>query len=67
MVRNVVGALLHVGAGKGDAAWMTELLHARDRREAPPTISSDGLYFTGADYDPAFGLPATRRDVVFAY
>jgi tRNA pseudouridine38-40 synthase len=63
MVRNVVGALVHVGAGKGHADWMTDLLEARDRRAAPPTIAGDGLYFTGADYDAKFGLPATRRDV----
>lgn len=64
MVRNLVGALVHVGAGKHDAAWMADLLAARDRRGAPPTFAGDGLYFTGADYDPQLGLPATRRDVM---
>ena len=63
MVRNLVGALVTIGAGKHDAVWMAELLAARDRRAAPPTFAADGLYFTGADYDPAFRLPATRRDV----
>jgi tRNA pseudouridine38-40 synthase len=67
MVRNVIGALVHIGAGKRDPAWMTELLQARDRRAAPPTIASDGLYFTGADYDPKFRLLPTRRDVVFPH
>lgn len=63
MVRNLVGALVYVGAGKHDAAWMSHLLATRDRRAAPPTFAADGLYFTGADYDAGFGLPPTRRDV----
>jgi tRNA pseudouridine38-40 synthase len=66
MIRNLVGVLVYVGAGKHDEAWMQTLLEARDRRLAPPTFSADGLYFTGADYDERFGLPATLRDVVLA-
>jgi tRNA pseudouridine38-40 synthase len=66
MIRNLVGALVYVGAGKHDDAWLHALLEARDRRLAPPTFAADGLYFTGADYDERFGLPPTRRDVVLA-
>ena len=36
---------------------------ARDRTRAAPTFAADGLYFTGADYDARWGLPATRRSV----
>jgi len=64
MIRNLVGALVYVGAGKHDEAWMRSVLEARDRRIAPPTFAAAGLYFTGADYDGRFGLPATRRDLV---
>jgi tRNA pseudouridine38-40 synthase len=64
MVRNLVGALVAVGAGREKASWMRELLEARDRARGPATFAADGLYFTGADYDSAFGLPPTRRDVV---
>jgi tRNA pseudouridine38-40 synthase len=63
MIRNLVGALVYVGAGKHDARWLRELLDARDRRLAPPTFAADGLYFTGADYDARFGLPRTRREL----
>lgn len=63
MVRNLIGALVYIGAGKRDAAWIADLIEARDRRHAPPTFAADGLYFTGADYDARFGLPATCRDV----
>jgi tRNA pseudouridine38-40 synthase len=64
MVRNVVGALVTVGAGKAPVAWMGELLAARDRTRGPATFSPDGLYFCGADYDARFGLPPTRREVL---
>ena len=64
MIRNVVGALVYVGAGREPTAWIGELLAGRDRTRAAPTFAPDGLYFTGADYDPAWGLPPTRRPVV---
>ena len=63
MVRNIVGTLVDVGAGRREPAWIDELLAAADRRRGAPTFPAAGLYFTGADYDPGFGLPATRRDL----
>lgn len=64
MVRNLVGALVAVGAGKQPPRWIADLLAARDRTQGPPTFAPDGLYFAGADYDVRFGLPPTRRDPV---
>jgi len=61
MIRNIVGALIHVGAGKAPPAWIGELLAGRDRTRAAATFPADGLYFTGADYDPKWRLPPTRR------
>ena len=66
MIRNIVGSLVYVGAGKQRCEWIEELLVARDRTRAAPTFASDGLYFTGADYDAAWSLPATRRAVTLA-
>jgi len=63
MIRNIVGALVDVGAGKRSRVWIAELLHAADRTRGPATFAADGLYFTGADYDARFALPATRREV----
>jgi len=63
MIRNIVGALVYVGAGKQPPAWIAELLAGRDRTRAAPTFAPDGLYFTGADYDPVWELPSTRRPV----
>ena len=64
MIRNVVGALVYVGAGKHPPAWIGELLAGRDRTRAAPTFAPDGLYFTGAEYDARWQLPPTRRPVV---
>jgi tRNA pseudouridine38-40 synthase len=64
MVRNIVGSLVYVGAGRQPARWIGELLAARERTRAAPTFAPDGLYLTGADYDARFGLPVTHRAVV---
>ncbi|CAG0979860.1 tRNA pseudouridine synthase A [Burkholderiales bacterium] len=66
MVRNVVGALVAVGARRAPPSWIAELTAARDRTKGPATFAPDGLYFAGADYEARFGLPPTRRDVVIA-
>lgn len=58
MVRNVVGALVYVGAGRGTPEWMAALLAGRDRRAAPPTFAPDGLYLSAVEYPPAAGLPS---------
>ena len=61
MIRNLVGALVHVGKGGAAPALMAELLAQKDRTLAPPTFMPDGLYLTGVDYDVALGLPASTR------
>jgi len=60
MIRNLVGSLIYVGAGREDPDWLTRLLAARDRRLAAPTFSPAGLYLAGVEYDASFGLPAFR-------
>jgi tRNA pseudouridine38-40 synthase len=61
MIRNVVGTLVYVGAGKQPPQWAAEVLRSRDRRVAAPTFAPDGLYLAGVEYDPAFGLPGPRN------
>ena len=58
MVRNIVGALVYVGAGRRSQSWTMEVLQARDRAAAAPTFSAAGLYLARVEYDPAFDLPA---------
>ncbi|MEO7741692.1 MAG: tRNA pseudouridine(38-40) synthase TruA [Usitatibacter sp.] len=60
MIRNVVGSLVYVGAGKQPVEWIGELLAARDRTRAAPTFMPDGLYLAGVQYDPVFSLPPFR-------
>jgi tRNA pseudouridine38-40 synthase len=64
MIRNIVGALIDVGAGKSPPAWIAELLAARDRTQGAPTFGAEGLYLAGADYAASWSLPPTRRPVV---
>jgi tRNA pseudouridine38-40 synthase len=58
MVRNLVGSLVYVGAGKQAPGWIAQLMEARDRTRAAPTFAPDGLYLAAIEYDPAFVLPA---------
>lgn len=57
MVRNLVGSLIYVGMRRKPVAWIAELLEGKDRSRAAPTCMPDGLYFLGAEYDPAWNLP----------
>ncbi len=61
MIRNIVGSLVYVGAGRQEPAWIGELLAARDRRRAAPTFMPDGLYLAAVEYDDALALPAFPR------
>lgn len=61
MVRNLVGALVYVGKGRHEPAWITELLASRDRTRAAPTFAAAGLYFVGVDYGPEWRLPGGGR------
>ena len=58
MVRNIAGSLILVGRGERPVEWIGEVLDGRDRRLAGPTAPPQGLYFVGAEYAPALGLPS---------
>ena len=49
-VRNMVGTLGLVGAGRWRPEQVARALAARDRAEAGPTAPPDGLYLTGVRY-----------------
>ena len=57
MIRNIMGCLVEVGLGKQPAHWIKEVILAKDRNQAAPTFSADGLYFLGPRYDAHWGLP----------
>jgi tRNA pseudouridine38-40 synthase len=51
-VRNMVGTLKLVGAGKWRVADVAEALAARDRRAGGPTAPAEGLYLVQVIYAP---------------
>ncbi len=57
MVRNIVGSLMQVAAGRQPVTWIVEVLAARDRSLAGVTARPDGLYLVGVEYPSRFGLP----------
>jgi tRNA pseudouridine38-40 synthase len=54
-VRNLVGTLVEVGAGKRPVTWPRALLEGRDRGKAGQTAPPEGLVFVAARYDPEPG------------
>ena len=49
-VRNMVGTLVEVGAGRKPVDWVREVLEARDRQVSGPKAPACGLYFMRASY-----------------
>jgi len=65
MIRNLVGSLVYVGAGREEPGWIAALLASRDRREAAPTFAAEGLYLTEVEYAPELALPPFRPSALF--
>ncbi len=66
MVRNLVGLLLDVGAGKSPPHWAAELLASKDRTRGAPTAPAEGLYLWRVRYPLAFNLPEQAAGPVSA-
>ncbi|MBL8201810.1 MAG: tRNA pseudouridine(38-40) synthase TruA [Chromatiales bacterium] len=58
MVRNIVGALVRVGAGEAEPGWLGDLLAGRDRRLGAPTAPPQGLYLVEVHYPVGLELPS---------
>lgn len=65
MVRNIVGALVRVGAGDVAPAWVAEVLAARDRKVGGVTAKPHGLYLVAVNYSATFDLPAMNPGPLF--
>ena len=59
MVRNISGALIDIGTGKQEEAWIGEVLESKDRRKAGVTAPPDGLYLVEVGYDES-SLPGNK-------
>ncbi|MCH9672087.1 MAG: tRNA pseudouridine(38-40) synthase TruA [Gammaproteobacteria bacterium] len=57
MVRNIMGVLLAIGAGRADVAWAGEVLEGRDRTLGGMTANPSGLYLAEVRYPDEFRLP----------
>ena len=49
-VRNMVGTLVEVGAGRQSVAWVKDVLEAKNRQVSGPKAPACGLYFLRANY-----------------
>lgn len=56
MIRNIVGSLVEVAAGRKPVSWIEALRDSRDRTLAAGTFAPNGLYLTGVDYGGAIEL-----------
>jgi tRNA pseudouridine38-40 synthase len=62
MVRSVVGALVEVGTGRRDAAWLANLLDAPVRATEVPVLPARGLVLEEVGYPPDDQLAARARE-----
>ncbi len=60
MVRNIVGTLVEVGRGKQPAAWVAEVLAARNRKLAGMTAPPQGLFLVHVEYPSCASLTSSR-------
>jgi tRNA pseudouridine38-40 synthase len=60
MVRNIVGVLSDIGAGKRPPGWAREVLESRDRRQGGVTAPAAGLYLLRVVYPEGFAIPEPR-------
>ncbi len=65
MIRNIVGGLVYIGAGRHSIDDFRRIFEARNRTLAAPTFAADGLYLTDIEYDEKFALPPARTRIPF--
>jgi tRNA pseudouridine38-40 synthase len=56
MVRNIVGVLMAIGAGKQPIDWTDELLELKSRQLGGVTAPPDGLYLGAVYYPAQYGI-----------
>lgn len=57
MVRNIVGVLVEIGAGRQASEWAQAVLEACDRKAAAQMISPNGLYLVKVNYPEQYACP----------
>lgn len=65
MVRNIIGALVHVGKGAERPEWAGALLASRDRARGAATFGAEGLYLETVEYEARWNIPVVKgRELV---
>lgn len=59
MVRSVIGTLLEIGRGKLSAQSIHDIIKAKDRSAAGPSLPGKALFLTNIEYDQAKITPKT--------
>ena len=67
MIRNLVGGLVYVGAGRHTGEDFRRIFASRNRTLAAPTFAADGLYLADIEYDATFALPEVRGRFPIAF
>jgi tRNA pseudouridine38-40 synthase len=62
MVRNLVGTLVEIGAGRAAPSWAGALLAGKDRRASAMTAPAQGLTLVDVAYPPRFEIPRARDE-----
>lgn len=65
MIRNIVGELVYVGAGRRSLKEFQTIFASRQRALAAPTFAPDGLYLTQIEYDARFDLPTVAARIPY--
>ncbi|MFA6903778.1 MAG: hypothetical protein WC236_11925 [Gallionellaceae bacterium] len=52
--------MVYIGKGKHQPQWIKQVLEGRERSQAAPTFSPDGLYLRRITYDAKWGLPQLK-------
>jgi tRNA pseudouridine38-40 synthase len=61
MIRNIVGTLFAIGESKQPVAWMSDVLQAKDRRQAGVTAPPHGLYLSSVQYPDKYAISNESR------
>ncbi len=62
MVRNIIGALLEVGAGERPIEWIQTLLASKDRTQAGITALAQGLSLVAISYPSRYNIPSSFEE-----
>ena len=67
MVRNIAGVLMAVGAQRKPVAWVSEVLHAKDRKLGAETAPPYGLYLVEVTYPAEYEMIQATQGPMFLW